>query len=250
MHHRIIRSSIVALLIAVGIGAGYILWDSHQQSIAAADRSRALNAALDTLVADLAELGAAQQAYVAPGQSEGPWMTRVSSLLQRVYDEAAALRSAGPAGESAAKAMRDSLDALVDLDSHAREYLRMQQDLMASDIVFNDARQSLAAIAASASTVRGADAAAKKEALRRQGVLQAAVLGTTAAVWVVGLLLLVRTPKTESAAPSIEPSAPAEVPAGQSQTTAVARAGSRSIGPAPQAYAPTWPASRMARRFQ
>lgn len=213
MQNRHLRSSILAFLIAVGIGAGYLLWDSHRQSIATAERSRTLNAALDAILSDVADLSAAQQAYVAPGQSDGPWIARVSSLLQRLYDQAAALRSAGGAAESAARTMGESLDAIVAIDSHAREYLRMGEDLMASDLVFNDARESLAAMTAAVKTLKVVDAAAHRDALAGQGVLQASVLGVAAGLWLVGMLVLMRAPNPETLAASVEVPALVEVPA-------------------------------------
>src|SRR5262249_25625893 len=101
MHNRLIRSSILALLIVVGSAAGFFLWDTRQQSIADHERAAALSATLDAVAADLAALSTAQQAYVAPGQSDGPWMERVSSLLQRLYDETASIAAHTQPGAAA-----------------------------------------------------------------------------------------------------------------------------------------------------
>lgn len=199
MHNRLIRSSILTLLIAVGIGAAYVLWDSQQQSIAIADRSRELNTRLDAMLADLSELGAAQQAYVALGQTDAPWIARVSSLLQRLFDEAGALRAyASPSAASTLSSMRERLDALVAIDARAREYLHVGQELMAADLVFNEARETLTTIATSVRTLRTADATGSRDVAQARNTQQASVLGGAAAIWLIGIVLLVRVPRSQS----------------------------------------------------
>src|SRR5262249_35882965 len=148
------------LLIVVGIAAGFFLWDTHQQSIADYEHAAALSARLDAVAADLAALSTAQQAYVAPGQSDGPWMERVSSLLQRLYDATASLAAHTQPGAAASlKAMRDGVEAVVSIDARVREYLRMDQELMASDLVFNEARAAVTSFGTAVSTLRANDAA-------------------------------------------------------------------------------------------
>src|SRR5262249_44098412 len=151
---------ILALLIVVGIAAGFFLWDTQQESISDHQHAAALSAMLDAVTADLTALGTAQQAYVAPGQSDGPWRERVSSLLQRLDDEPASIAShARPGAATSLKAMRDDLEAVVSIDARVREYLRGDQELMASDLVFNDARAAVASFGTAVSTLRANDAA-------------------------------------------------------------------------------------------
>src|SRR2546423_969814 len=62
MQNRIVRFTILTVLIIVGIGAGYLSWSAQRESASALARHQQLDSRLDTLLADLAELGAAQQA--------------------------------------------------------------------------------------------------------------------------------------------------------------------------------------------
>ena len=56
MHRPTVRSFILILLIAIGIGSAYLIWTTHEQSAAVADRQRNLNTALDRAYADLVAL--------------------------------------------------------------------------------------------------------------------------------------------------------------------------------------------------
>src|SRR2546426_740574 len=91
MQKRAIRRTLFALLLLAGIGASYVIWDIQQRLDILFDSGRDLEARLDRVTAAVAALGGAQQAYVAPGQIDDPWFSRVTSLVRELTDESAAL---------------------------------------------------------------------------------------------------------------------------------------------------------------
>jgi hypothetical protein len=188
MQNRFVRSLIVTFLIGIGIGATYLLWDTHDRRLLASQRADQLASRLDNALTDLADVGAAQQAYLAPGQTKGPWMQRVSSTLQRLSNEMEEMRGyiASPA-LSKLQAAREGLDHLTAEDARVREYLGTDQDLMAADVVFVGVRDSIAAIVADLHDVRVMEAVRQRGAAGALEIRQARIVGGTAAVWLVGI---------------------------------------------------------------
>jgi len=197
MQKRAIRRTLFALLLLAGIGASYIIWDIQQRLDTLFDSGRDLEARLDRVTASVAALGAAQQAYVAPGQIDDPWFSRVTSLVRELTDESAALgrHSHSPDASTKLRTFADGLQALVRADTRARENLNLGQELMAADLIYSEARDALSGMSALIGDLREAEAGARgteRNALITDG---AKVAGGTAALWLVGLILLTRLPR-------------------------------------------------------
>jgi hypothetical protein len=223
MQKRAIRLTLFALLLLTGIIASYVIWDVQQRLDILFDSGGDFEARLDRVTAAVAALGAAQQAYVAPGQTDDPWFDRATALVGELTAESAAL---GRHSHSAGAATRlrtfvDGLEVLVRADTRARENVRLGQELMAADLIYSEARDAMSGMSVTLDGLRSAEAVARRterNALITEG---AAVAGGTAALWVVGLILLTRLPRREAplrAAPSsvtpIDTIAPAPVLAG------------------------------------
>jgi len=197
MQKRAIRLTLFALLLLTGIGASYVIWDIQQRLDILFDSGRDLEARLDRVTAAVAALGAAQQAYVAPGQIDDPWFSRVTSLVRELTDESAALgrHSHSPGASTNVRMFLDGLQALVRADSRARENLNLGQELMAADLIYSEARDALAGMSAVIGELREAEAVARG-AERNALITDAAkVAGGTASLWLVGLILLTRLPR-------------------------------------------------------
>lgn len=197
MQKRAIRRTLFTLLLLAGIGASYVIWDIHQRLDTLLDSSRDFEARLDRVTASVAALGAAQQAYVAPGQIDDPWFSRVTSLVAELTEASAALgRDARSAGAvTKLRAFVDGLAAVGKADTRARENLRLGQELMAADLIYSEARDALSAMSTAVAELREEEADAR--AVERKALLATAgtVVGGTAALWLLGLLLLTRLPR-------------------------------------------------------
>src|SRR5207244_7465088 len=133
----------------------------------------------------------------APGQIDDPWFGRVTSLVRELTDEGAALGRHFHSADAPAKlrAFDEGLAALGRADARARENLRLGQELMAADLIYSEARDALSGMSAVIGELREAEAGARgaeRNALITDG---AKVAGGTAALWLVGLILLTRLPR-------------------------------------------------------
>jgi hypothetical protein len=124
---------------AIGYAA-FFTWSSEQRIRVTAVSSSQFDATARAASAGIAELRAAQQAYVAVGQGEDFWFARVSAIVKDLGDRLGALKSGATAPE-AVTAVDDASGALQDfeqMDARARDYTRGSQLALASDLVFTD----------------------------------------------------------------------------------------------------------------
>jgi hypothetical protein len=203
MQKRAVRSTILALLVVTALGAAYFTWDIHVGITNGLVREREVDARLDRMSSASAALGAAQRAYVAPGQQRGDALTRASVLVQQIYDDITAIRAAARSAEAgpALLAFGQAMDALVNVDDRAREHMRLEQELMAADLVYTEARQALEAMASQVDVIRTAEARAGDAERRALFTRQASIIGAAVLVWLVGVLALVPVPAVSQAPP-------------------------------------------------
>ena len=195
---------LIACLAAIG-GATFHLWSSDRRSRVDAESARQFISISRAASGLVAELRAAQQAYVADGQGEAFWFERVTAIHAEVDRHLAQLRglarAAGTGGalDSAASALSD----FVEMDRRAREYTRSGERGRASDMIFADGieltkRTGDAVVQAATFEQMERDAAAAR--IQKS---QVQAIAGAAAVTVLGLLLLLpiaRTPTPSAAA--------------------------------------------------
>ena len=192
MRKRTTRLVVAAFLVAAGIAGGFFVFAAHAKSAAGLASGSGVSARLDRMIATAGEIASAQQAYVAPGQPDQPWRERSATLLQQFADDAAALRPLLRSAESA-RAMDDlarGLQALVTIDGTARQDLQDAQNLLAADLIFSEGRETVSSLLA---TIRALRAAEQQTSTSQQAYLerqQWIALGSVAAIWMVGLMLL------------------------------------------------------------
>ena len=82
-------------------------------------------------------LRAAQQAYVATGQGQNFWNSRVTQTLDHLKESLTALRASAASAESQSSidAAAGALQDFAQMDTRAREYVRTKQDLLAADMI-------------------------------------------------------------------------------------------------------------------
>ena len=130
---------LLACVAAIGY-AGFLTWSTERQVRLADDSSRQFTTTARAASAGVAELRAAQQAYVAVGQGADFWFARVSAIVKDLSDKLAVLKSSATAPE-AVTAADDATGALQDflqMDTRARDYARGRQLAAASDLIFTD----------------------------------------------------------------------------------------------------------------
>lgn len=139
MRRMWLRAALVAVL-GVSVTAGYYAFLTGQRIAEAQQAGRAFDAGAWGLRLSLAELRAAQQAYVAAGQDRDYWVADVAARIEELAVELATLSSMStlPATAAALDEAASLIEALLRMDERAREHAAAGQELMASDLIFAD----------------------------------------------------------------------------------------------------------------
>ncbi|OFW30398.1 MAG: hypothetical protein A3H97_15165 [Acidobacteria bacterium RIFCSPLOWO2_02_FULL_65_29] len=186
-----------AALMALG-AAGYLFFTIEQDIAFRRETLRSFDRRAREVASALADMRAAEQAYVAAGQGTDFWMPKVAALLADVAPRVDALRPSAATNEARSALMEAA--ALVtefgNIDRRARDYLRSGQTLMAGDVVFSEGGETTAAAVRQVESARLAENRGFDLAEARLGRRQAAVMGGAAGFSVLVLLALaVAAPK-------------------------------------------------------
>jgi hypothetical protein len=141
----------------------------------------------------LLDVRMAQGASVAAGQGGDFWAAKVAERLDSARKSLTALAAEAVSTEakSAVSTTRSMLDDFAKIDRRAMDYVRANQRLLASDLIFADGLELTDAVLASLEHARSAELAATAatvDTLRRRQIF-ALVAGAAAAVLAVLLLL-------------------------------------------------------------
>ncbi len=152
-----------------------------------------------TLSLTLADLGAAQQAYVAAGQDRLYWTAQVNSHLDTVRGSLDNLRRLAISSTSieALDAADGALADLERMDRRAQEHLDAEQSLLASDLVFTDGLKLVARAATHVEFARATEHTVRNETIRATRSSQAIMVAAAAGVSMLALLLLVPMRRSE-----------------------------------------------------
>jgi hypothetical protein len=191
MQTRPLRAMVIVLAIVVAAGSAGVVWENQQRADVLSAAERDVQASLDRLGATVRAVGAAQEAYVVPGQSDQPWFEHVSALVQKLYDELADLRpvthSASAAGHL--QSLTASVDEFLTTDIRVREHLRIEQELMAADRILGDGRgivdSMVMELLSLAVAERDAFAGARRATVRTSNI----AVGAAAAAWLIALVV-------------------------------------------------------------
>ena len=203
MQRHTTRLIVAAVLIAAGAIGGFFVFDAHQRSTSLDYARVDVSARVLRLIITASEIGSAQQAYVAPGQPNQPWLERGAMLLQQFGEQTAELRPLLRSADArtALDGVVKNFKSLVSIDAQARQNLQEAQELLAADLIFSDGHDAVSAaingLRATAAS-ETAEGAAEQDALERQ---QLSIVGGVTAMWLLGLLLLARAPRVAIAQP-------------------------------------------------
>lgn len=191
---RAIPARGVGLLVALTlvIAAGALIQDFRFDATIARDRAALLTSDREfgSLSASIAALRAAQAAYLAGGQDPEYWIAQVNDVSGEI--DATIRRRRGAAPAEAARQQYDAaataLASFVAVDGRARAYVRTDQKLLASDLVFMDSLQALTRVTTALDAARATELAAAEDRLARLRTLRFG-LNTVAIGFVVAVAL-------------------------------------------------------------
>ena len=199
MKSRALRGALLALLLGGIAGAAYVVWDEETQGAATAAVSHTFDEQAQAIARSLRDIKGAQPGYVAAGQGEDYWITKVDGLIASAREGFSALvpatRTAAAAGdvESASAAFED----FRQMDRRAREYARSGQKLLASDLVFSDGIEKMDAALAALERARLTELSARDATLGLHRRMQLTALGGAAVLALLVTFALVPLPRQE-----------------------------------------------------
>jgi hypothetical protein len=197
MHSRAVRLSVLALLLASGAVAAVQMRNADTGLQALEDRRQALDGVVDRLLPAVADVAAAQKAYVDYGLHDEATFTRVGGLVEQLTTDAARLRSSDYSGQGTAhlEEVWAALSAVTAADAQARARVTADEPLAAADLLLGSTRPHVTALATELRAFREAE----QQWLRNQRTLLAdrsrLMLGGAAVLWIAGLILLARGPR-------------------------------------------------------
>lgn len=206
---RIIVGAVAWLALA---GAAVFLFRTERQSIDQRAAVRAFDSRVRESIDALAELRAAQQAYVAAGQGVAFWMPKVAATLDSVTGSVNTLRQEATSA-NARTAIDDATATLTEfaaVDKRARDYLKSGQQLMAGDVIFTEGGQTAATAARQLEAARLAEHQALDAANGARRRLEAIAAGGAAGVAALMVLMLVPVRRREPADIAVPAPAPVE----------------------------------------
>jgi hypothetical protein len=130
---------LIACLSAIG-AAVFHLWTSDRRARLDAESTRQFDLLSRTAARSVADLRAAQQAYVAPGQGEAFWFERANAIVAELEQQLAQLPpfTTSPDARAALDEAGIALRDFVEMDRRVREYASQGQLTRASDMIFAD----------------------------------------------------------------------------------------------------------------
>lgn len=155
------RGVSLLLVLTLVIAAGALVQDFRFDRSISGERARALAIERDLaeVSTSLARLRAAQAAYVAAGQGPDFWMTRATDLAGEIGGAIGNLRESSTNNGALPRyaAAEAALAEFNKLDARAREFVRSDQKLFASDLVFMDSLQATERIETELEAARAAE---------------------------------------------------------------------------------------------
>lgn len=216
MNSRLIRLLIVVIGIAIGLSAAYLVTNIDKDIRSQRTAADALREQAAALAASIADVRAGQVAYVARGQGEAFWMSRVESLtpvLEKRATEFDGLLTA-PGARGAFEAASSALENFRTLDATVREFLQRDNALLAADMIFSDGLESTATASAQLTAALNEELRHRDDGTTVLRSRQLAVAGGGAGailLLMIGLALLdaggskSAEPETAVAVPVVEP---------------------------------------------
>lgn len=192
MRSRAVRVTLTLLAVSALGTAAYLSWNIDRRSTTVASNAKDVAWRLDAAARHALELRAAQQAYVAIGQSDQFWTAKATDAITSLQETLAAVRTT-PLSAPALAALDRAAQAVEEftrLDRRARTYASTDQRLLASDLIFSDGLEGTQQILAALDEARTAEASSAAAAIANSKRELAAVAGGGAVIALLALILL------------------------------------------------------------
>ena len=199
MKSRALRFALHALFIVLLVAAAYVVWQKESEGLRAANASHAFDERARVVVRSFLEIKSAQPGYVAAGQGDDYWVSRVDALVSGAREGLAALKPLArvPQSQTEIDAAGADLEDFEQMDRRAREYVRGGQRLLASDLVFSDGIEKMDGAVAAIERARLAESTATQETIAARRREQLLTAGGIAALAVLIVFVLAPLPKVE-----------------------------------------------------
>jgi hypothetical protein len=220
MHLRGVRLLIVALLLAAGAVAAFYVWGAEEKRRFLDSRARGVDEVLDRIWPLLADVNAAQKAYVTNGLRDESTFAQLGNAIAQIRSETARLRSSDYSGEATARLEETwtALSALTATEAEARDQLTAGESLAAADQLFVSTQPNVTALAMGLRGFRVAELRWLDEQRRELIERSHLILMSVGAMWTVALLTLAGVPRPrQSAVPASVAAPPATPPAAPSR---------------------------------
>ncbi len=196
MKSRALRVFLLMLFVGILAGAAYVVWTEEQLGRATASATRAFEEHTRAATRMLLDVRTAQAGYVAAGQGEDFWASRVDALIGSWRDAMTSLqaRARTPEAREGIEAAAEALDDFQQMDRRARNYARNGQRLLASDLVFSDGLDKIDGALAALDRARHAERTAGESAGGRHRRAQLLALAGAAAGGLLLMAMLVPVP--------------------------------------------------------
>jgi hypothetical protein len=208
MNSLALRWTTFGLFVAMLVVAVYLITVADTASRAAFASADNFDRRSQSLTQAVLELRMAQQAYVAAGQGDEFWGSKVAAQIASLREELAALRSAAatPGARAEIAEAVSALDDFERMDARAREYTSGNQRLLASDLIFSDGLEKTAGMVTAIQAARTAEIDESRGLIRagRQRELLVAGAAGAAALALGFLMVPIRRAQPEPTS-SVEP---------------------------------------------
>jgi hypothetical protein len=192
MRSRAVRLTLGTIAIGVLAAAGFFVFKTEQQVESRRAAARRFEERVRAVDRALSDLRMGQHAYVAAGQSAEAWMPKVASLSSEAASGVDDLRTAAVTAD-ARSSLLEAATTIVQLgqvDRRVVDYLKSGQDVMAADVVYAEAGQTIAVAANQVDAARALEQQGVDVAERESRRRQLYALGSAGAVSMITLLLL------------------------------------------------------------
>lgn len=215
MKNLAVRLTVLGLFVVASGVSAYLVWISEARARREVNEARAFETAALAVERTMLDLRAAQQAYVAAGQGNEFWVSKVAAATAAVRTglETLRIQAKSPQAQSMIENASSALQDFEQMDRRARDYTRNGQKLLASDLIFADGLEITGAMVASIGQARAAEAQASESTRAVTTRAEAIAVGAAGLVAFLVILLLVPRPNAASVPEVARESTPApEVP--------------------------------------
>lgn len=219
MRRKPLRTALLVVLLGAAAASGSWAFIATPGIAEARRAARAFDARAWALALSLADLRAAQQAYVAAGQDAAYWMADATERITDVTAGLADLTTAAtrPLTRDALAEAASRVAALARMDARARDHAAAGEAVMASDLIFADGLELSRSAAEHVERARSVEREARDDDVGVQERSRSLAVGGALGAGVLFALLLSplppARPRAESAPASPEGDQPAEDPA-------------------------------------